>query len=58
VRWGSSTQTDSSDLKGHEFRAVYRACQKLDVMARLYAVDAITSVQGGMRFRIDLNYKF
>ncbi len=58
IRWGSATQTDSSDLKGHEFRLTYRACPKLDIMARLYAVDAITSVQDGMRFRLDFNYTF
>ncbi|MCB1231195.1 MAG: putative porin [Verrucomicrobiae bacterium] len=58
VRWGSATQTDSSDLKGHEFRLTYRAAKQLDIMARLYAVDAITSQQDGMRFRIDFNYKF
>lgn len=58
VRRGSSTQTDSSDLKGHEFRLTYRLMKKLDIMARLYAVDAITSQQDGMRFRIDFNYTF
>ena len=58
VRWGSATQTDSSDLKGHEFRLTYRAIKNLDIMARLYAVDAITSQQDGMRFRIDFNYSF
>ena len=57
-RWGSATQTDSSDLHGHEFRLTYRAAKKLDIMARLYAVDAITSQQDGMRFRLDFNYKF
>jgi len=58
VRWGSSTQTDSSDLKGHEFRLSYRLMKKLDIMARLYAVDAITSQQDAMRFRVDFNYTF
>jgi len=58
VRWGSSAQTDSSDLRGHEFRVTYKATQQLDIMARLYAVDAITSEQDGMRFRVDFNYKF
>lgn len=57
-RWGSATQTDSSDLHGHEFRLTYQAAKKLEVMARLYAVDAITSEQDGMRFRLDFNYKF
>lgn len=58
VRWGSATQTASSDMKGHEFRLTYRAAKKLDIMARLYAVDAITSRQDDMRFRIDFNYQF
>lgn len=58
VRWGSATQTDSSDLKGHEVRMTYRATPKLDIVTRLYDVDAITSQQDGMRFRIDFNYKF
>ena len=57
-RWGSATQTDSSDLRGHEFRLAYRLMKNLDLMARLYAVDAITSPQDGMRFRLDFNYKF
>lgn len=58
MRWGSPTQTDSSDLKGHECRLTFRACKNLDIMARLYAVDAIASQQDGMRFRIDFNYAF
>lgn len=58
VRWGSATQTNSSDLKGHEFRLTYRAAKNFDIMGRLYAVDALTSQQDGMRFRVDFNYSF
>ncbi len=58
VRWGSATQTDSSDLKGHELRFVIALSRKANLMARLYLVEAITSVQDGNRFRLDFNYSF
>ena len=58
VRWGSATQTDSSDLKGHEIRFAYTLLENLNLVARLYLIDAITSVQDGKRFRVDFNYKF
>lgn len=58
IRWGSANQTDASDFKGHELRFVYVPVKNMDIMARLYLVEAITSVQDGKRFRIDLNYKF
>ena len=58
VRWGSATQTDGSDGKGHEVRASYVLTKTLNVVARLYIVDAITSVQDGKRFRVDLNWRF
>ncbi len=58
VRWGSATQTDSSDLKGHEIQFVYSLAKNLNVVARLYLVEAITSLQDGKRFRLDFNYKF
>lgn len=57
-RWETGGQTTSSDLSGHEIRSVFRATPKLDIVARLYVVDAMTSEQDGMRFRIDFNYKF
>lgn len=57
VRWGSGGQTDSSDLKGHEFRFDYGIRKNVNVVARLFFVDAISSVQDGKRFRIDLNWK-
>ncbi len=57
-RFGSATQTDSSDFKGHELRAAYAIASNMNVVARLYIVDAITSIQDGNRFRLDFNVKF
>jgi hypothetical protein len=58
VRWGSATQTDSSDLKGFELRAAVGLGHGQNLMARLYLVEAITSQQDGKRFRIDYNVGF
>lgn len=58
IRWGSATQTDSSDLEGFELRAAYALTAKMNLVARLYLVEAITSRQDGNRFRIDYNVKF
>ncbi|MBE2216330.1 MAG: putative porin [Opitutaceae bacterium] len=58
VRWGSATQTDGTDGAGHEVRASYMVTKTINVVARLFIVDAITSVQDGKRFRLDLNWRF
>jgi len=58
VRWGSPTQSNSSDLKGHAIRFGLGLHKSMNVVARLYLVDAITSVQDGKRFRIDYNWRF
>lgn len=58
VRWGSADQTDSSDFEGFELRAAVGLGQKQNVIARLYLVEAITSVQDGKRFRVDYNVSF
>ena len=58
IRWGSATQTDASDMKGHEIRFAMALIKNMNVVARLYLVDAITTVQDGKRFRVDLNYRF
>jgi hypothetical protein len=58
VRWGSATQTDSSDLEGFELRAARGLGGGQAIVARLYLVEAITSGQDGSRFRIDYNFKF
>jgi hypothetical protein len=59
TRWGSATQTDSSDFKGHELRFTYVPLNnRTTVVARLYVTDAITSGQESRRFRVDLNTSF
>ncbi len=58
VRWGSATQTRASDMKGHELRAAYGLGGGMNLVARLYLVEAITSIEDGNRFRLDFNYKF
>ncbi|MCC7376342.1 MAG: putative porin [Verrucomicrobiales bacterium] len=58
IRFGNGAQTDASDFEGHEFRAAYALSAKINVVARLYLVEAITTVQDGNRFRLDLNWRF
>jgi hypothetical protein len=58
VRFGTGAQTASSDFKGHEIRLGYALSKNINLVARLYLVEAITTVQDGKRFRIDLNWKF
>lgn len=58
VRFGSATQTDGSDIKGHEGRVVYALSKKMNLMARLYLVRAISTRQDGNRFRLDFNLAF
>ena len=58
IRFGSGPQTDSSDFEGHEFRFAYSLSKQVNLVARLYLVDAITTVQDGDRFRLDLNWRF
>lgn len=57
ARFGNGPQSDLTDIKGHEFRASYAITKNINVMARLFLVDAITTVQDGKRFRFDLNWK-
>ncbi len=58
ARFGSATQSDVTDFKGHELRGTYVITKTLNVQARLFLVEAITSVQDGKRFRVDLNWRF
>ncbi|HVZ64675.1 MAG TPA: putative porin [Lacunisphaera sp.] len=58
ARFGSATQADVTDFKGHEFRATYLLTKNINVQARLFLVKAITSIQDGKRLRIDFNWKF
>lgn len=57
ARFGNGPQSDLTDIKGHEFRAAYAVSKNINVMARLFLVDAITSSQDAKRFRLDLNWK-
>jgi hypothetical protein len=58
IRFGSATQTDSSDFEGHEIRLGYALSANINLLARLYLVEAITTPQDGNRFRVDLNWRF
>jgi Putative porin len=58
ARFGSATQADVTDFKGHELRATYVITKNLNAQLRFFAVEAITSIQDGKRCRIDLNWKF
>ncbi len=58
IRFGAGAQTDASGFKGHEIRLGYAISKNINLLARLYLVDAITTRQDGNRFRVDLNWKF
>lgn len=65
LRWGSATDTRSSNFKGHEFRLAYAIGPSWNIVSRLYLVDALrpegaTSAarEDGKRFRLDLNIGF
>lgn len=58
VRFGTGPQTHSSDFEGHEVRLGYAISDRINLLARLYLVDGITTVQDGNRFRLDLNWRF
>lgn len=65
VRWGNANQTRSTNMKGSEFRLAYGLADYMDLVARLYLVDAIdflnaddVAKEDGKRARIDLNIRF
>ncbi len=65
IRWGSATDTRSSNFRGHEFRAAYALGPSWNVVSRLYLADAIkpetataAAREDGKRFRVDLNMAF
>lgn len=58
VRWGSATQTRATDMKGSEFRVAYGLNQQQNLVARLYLVESIKTVEDGNRLRVDWNVKF
>ena len=58
VRWGNSTQTRASNMEGNELRVGWAWDAKINLLARLYVAEAITTVEDGSRFRVDFNYAF
>jgi hypothetical protein len=65
LRWGSATDTRSSNFKGHELRGAYAVGKGLDLVARLYLVEGIAlrdpsavAREDGKRLRLDLNIGF
>ena len=58
IRWGSATQSDGSNLRGHELGGRYWLSPALDLHARAFLVRSLTTPQDGTRFRVDLNWRF
>ncbi len=57
-RFGTATQTRSSDYRGHEFRVGYALSENSNIILRAYHVDTISTREDGNRVRLDLNYRF
>jgi hypothetical protein len=57
VRFGTGAQTAGTDIEGHEIRVGYALSDRMNVLARLYLVEAITTGQDGNRFRLDFNWR-
>jgi len=65
LRWGSATDTRSSNFEGHELRFAYAFGPSWNVMLRLYQVKGIelesalaTAKEDGKRARLDFNISF
>ena len=65
LRWGDVNQTRATNFKGSEFRLAYGIAENMDVVSRLYIVEALEllnfndlSKEDGKRLRIDLNIHF
>ncbi len=58
VRWGTSTQARASNMKGDELRFGWAFDPKMNLLARFFIAEAITTVEDGMRLRVDFNYEF
>lgn len=55
---GRTGQTQSSGFFGHELRAAYQLSESIDLTARLFLTNSISSGQNSNRFRLDVNIKF
>ena len=65
VRWGGGGQVRATNLRGSEFRLRYAFSRRMNILARLYLVDAIDFLETGdiaketgNRFRVDWNLRF
>jgi hypothetical protein len=65
LRWGSATDTRSSNFEGHEIRLAYAFGPSWNTVLRFYDVEAIelesptaVSLEDGTRARIDFNVAF
>jgi hypothetical protein len=65
ARWGDANQVRATNLQGSEFRFLYTFRPKMEIVARLFFVDAIdflepddTTKETGNRLRIDFNLSF
>jgi len=58
MRWGSATETRAGDFKGHEIRFGVGLGHGMNILARFYTVESLTTVEDGKRFRLDFNVKF
>jgi len=65
ARWGTSTQSRLTNMKGSEFRVLFTITPNQNIFARLFFVDAIdllqpgdTFLEDGKRFRIEYNIAF
>ena len=65
ARWGTSTQSRLTNMKGSEFRVLYTIGSGQNIFARLFFVDAVDLLQpddialeDGKRFRLEYNIAF
>lgn len=65
LRWGSTTDTRSSNFEGHEIRLAYAFGPAWNVMLRVYLVEGIepesgtaVALEDGKRARLDFNIAF
>jgi len=65
VRWGSGGQTRATNIRGSEFRLRHTISRRMNIVARLFLVDAVdflepddNAKETGNRFRVDWNIRF
>ena len=58
ARWGTNNQTRDTDMRGHELGLVYSFTKNMNLVFRVYLVEAITTHEDGKRARVDYNVRF